>query len=136
MFALPLIRYTYASVNGLSEVHSIGTIWTTILYEVLWNLIDKHGFNAAPKPTFDSSGVPTDGRYLAMKLVVDGMALQPCDPDFVEARDAIIDADKALTGGANVCELWTAFAKRGLGEGAVHRALRRTESFIVPSGVC
>lgn len=46
-----------------------------MLYEVLWNLIDKAGFNADPKPTFDSNGVPTDGRYLAMKLVVDGLAL-------------------------------------------------------------
>lgn len=67
--------YTYASVNGKTEVHSVGTIWTTMLYEVLWNLIDKHGSNPADKPTFDSNGVPTDGRYLAMKLVVDGMSL-------------------------------------------------------------
>lgn len=67
--------YTYASVNGLYEVHAIGTIWTTILYEVLWNLIDKYGKTTDPKPTFDSAGVPTDGRFLAMKLVIDGMAL-------------------------------------------------------------
>lgn len=57
------------------EVHSVGTVWATFLYEVLWNLIDKYGFNADSKPTFDSDGVPTDGRYLTMKLVVDGMAL-------------------------------------------------------------
>ncbi|KAG8160668.1 hypothetical protein KVR01_008932 [Diaporthe batatas] len=128
--------YTYTSVNGKTEVHSVGTIWTTILYEVLWNLIDKHGFNAAAKPTFDSAGVPTDGRYLAMKLVIDGMSLQPCNPTMVSARDAIIDADLALTGGANACELWTGFAKRGLGQGAVYNSSRRTESFVVPSGVC
>lgn len=67
--------YTYASVNSLTAVHSIGTVWATILYEVLWNLIDKHGITAADKPTFDADGVPTDGRFLAMKLVVDGMAL-------------------------------------------------------------
>lgn len=67
--------YTYASVNSLSEVHAIGTVWATILYEVLWNLIDKYGITADDKPTFDADGVPTDGRYLAMKLVVDGLAL-------------------------------------------------------------
>jgi extracellular elastinolytic metalloproteinase len=54
----------------------------------------------------------------------------------VSARDAIIDADLALTGGANACELWTGFAKRGLGQGAVYNSSRRTESFVVPSGIC
>jgi extracellular elastinolytic metalloproteinase len=66
--------YTYASVNSLSQVHAIGTVWATILYEVLWNLIDKHGKNDAANPTF-VNGVPTDGKFLAMKLVMDGMAL-------------------------------------------------------------
>ncbi|KFX87633.1 hypothetical protein O988_09343 [Pseudogymnoascus sp. VKM F-3808] len=129
--------YTYGSVNKLSEVHSIGTVWATILYEVVWALIDKHGITDARQPTFEGK-VPSDGRFLAMKLVIDGMALQPCSPTFVQARDAIIDADKALTGGANACELWTAFAKRGLGEGASRGSgsTGRKESKTVPSGVC
>lgn len=127
---------TYASVNGLTRVHAIGTVWASILFEVLWNLIDKHGKNDADLPTFDSNGVPTDGKYLALKLVLDGLALQPCSPNFVSSRDAILDADEALTGGENLCELWTGFAKRGLGEGAVYSSSRRTESFDVPSGVC
>lgn len=67
--------YTYESVDEENEVHAIGTIWATMLYEVLWNLIDKHGKNDADKPEFDENGVPTDGKYLAMKLVLDGMAL-------------------------------------------------------------
>lgn len=66
---------TYASTNALNEVHAIGTAWATMLYEVLWNLIDIHGNNGADRPNFDTNGVPTDGRYLAMQLVVDGMAL-------------------------------------------------------------
>jgi extracellular elastinolytic metalloproteinase len=41
---------------------------------VLWNLIDKLGKNDAARPTI-RNGVPTDGKYLAMKLVIDGMAL-------------------------------------------------------------
>lgn len=59
----------------MTEVHSIGTVWATILYEVFWNLADKYGVTADDKPTFDADGVPTDGRYLAMKLVIDGLAL-------------------------------------------------------------
>ncbi|KAI1644584.1 Fungalysin metallopeptidase-domain-containing protein [Daldinia loculata] len=128
--------YQYVTLNTYNEVHDIGEVWATILYEVLWNLIDKHGKNDGPKPEFDQNGVPTDGKYLTLKLVVDAMALQPCNPNFVQARDAIIDADEALTGGDNVCELWTAFAKRGLGEGAAYSSSRRTGSNTIPSGVC
>ncbi|OBT82128.1 hypothetical protein VE02_09232 [Pseudogymnoascus sp. 03VT05] len=129
--------YTYKSVNTMSAVHTIGTVWATILYEVLWNLVEKHGNTEARQPTFNGK-VPTDGKFLTMKLVLDGMALQPCSPTFVQARDAIIDADKALTGGENACELWKAFAKRGLGEGASRGSgsTGRKESTTVPSGVC
>lgn len=66
---------TYTSLNTLNEVHSIGEAWANMLYEVMWNLIDKHGKNDAAKPTFNSAGVPTDGKYLTMKLVIDAMAL-------------------------------------------------------------
>ncbi|RYP03110.1 hypothetical protein DL764_005371 [Monosporascus ibericus] len=99
--------HTYKSVDTRPSVHATGNVWATMLYEVLWNLIDKHGKNDGDKPTFDSNGVPTDGKFLAMKLVLDGMALQPCTPNFVSARDAILDADKALTGGDNQCDVST-----------------------------
>ncbi|KAH8595777.1 putative extracellular metallo proteinase mep [Bisporella sp. PMI_857] len=133
---------TYRYVNTYNSeispsVHKSGTIWATILYEVLWNLVEKYGITSTRFPVF-SNGVPTDGRFLAMKLVIDGMALQPCSPTFIQARDAILDADEALTGGVNACALWTAFAKRGLGTGASRGTgtTGRTESFTLPSGVC
>ena len=66
--------YTYTDLDVKNEVHDIGEVWTTMLYEVMWNLIDKHGKNDGIRPEF-SNGVPTDGKYLAMKLVIDGMAL-------------------------------------------------------------
>lgn len=126
---------TYATTNSQNEVHAIGTVWATALYQVMWNLIDKHGNTDADFPTFDAKGVPTDGRYLFMKLVVDGMALQPCSPNMIQARDAIIDADKNLTGGSNKCDLWQGFAKRGLGVKAAYGASKnRKEDFSVPTG--
>ena len=128
--------YTYADANQQREVHAMGTIWGTVLYEVIWNLIDKHGITDKDFPEFDAAGVPKDGRYLTMKLIIGGLAIQPCNPNMVSARDAIIDADKALTKGANQCELWKAFAKRGLGEGARYGSTNRVESFDVPAGVC
>jgi extracellular elastinolytic metalloproteinase len=38
----------------------------------------------------------------------------------------------ALTYGANQCEIWKGFAKRGLGEGAQYIPLMRRESYKVP----
>ncbi|EAT82089.2 hypothetical protein SNOG_10695 [Parastagonospora nodorum SN15] len=122
--------HKYTDVNNLRGVHPIGTVWATMLYEVMWNLIDRYGKNDGAKPTFGANGAPTDGKYLAMKLVVDGMAL----PNFVQARDAILDADVALTGGANKCDIWKGFAKRGLGSGARYSSTARTGSTALPSG--
>lgn len=65
---------TYSSLDDMNEVHTIGTAWATVLYEVMWNLIDTHGKNDKAKPEF-KDGVPTDGKYLSMKLVSDAMAL-------------------------------------------------------------
>ncbi|ORY61730.1 extracellular metallo proteinase MEP [Pseudomassariella vexata] len=126
---------TYTTLNTLNEVHDIGETWATMLYEVMWNLIDKYGKNDAAKPTL-VNGVPTDGKYLAMKLVMLWLCEQPCNPNFVQARDAILDADKALTGGKNQCEIWKGFAKRGLGQGAAYSSSRRTGSTVIPTGVC
>jgi extracellular elastinolytic metalloproteinase len=53
----------------------VGTAWATVLYEVLWNLVDKYGITADRRPTLGANDAPTDGRFLTMKLVIDGMAL-------------------------------------------------------------
>ncbi|KAJ3103578.1 Fungalysin/Thermolysin Extracellular metalloproteinase 5 [Phlyctochytrium planicorne] len=55
------------------------------------------------------------GNILALQIVIDGLKLQPCNPSFVDARDAILLAETVLTGGKNNCLIWKAFAKRGLG---------------------
>ncbi|KAF2165924.1 hypothetical protein M409DRAFT_66876 [Zasmidium cellare ATCC 36951] len=128
--------YTYSSLNGLTRVHQYGTVWCTMLYEMLWNLIDAHGNTDRIEPSLDRNGIPRDGRYLGMKIVLDALALQPCNPTFVQARNAIVDADTALTGGENRCNIWKAFAKRGLGENAANVGGVYTDDFTVPAGVC
>ena len=50
-----------------------------------------------------------------LQLVTDAMKLQPCRPSFFDARDAIVQADRILTGGDNACLIWDGFARRGLG---------------------
>ena len=49
---------------------------------------------------------------------MNGMKLQKCRPDFMDARNAIIQADEILTGGENFCEIWKGFAAKGLGNDA------------------
>ncbi|KAJ2084254.1 hypothetical protein H4R24_000196 [Coemansia sp. RSA 988] len=103
---------TYGIMNEPKywEVHAKGEVWAEILYEVFWNLVDEHGF------TEDLFGRDlTKGNTLALQLILDGMKLQPCLPSFIDARDAILLADRQLTDGKNQCVLWKAFAKRGLG---------------------
>ena len=131
---------TYKTLDrpGYWGVHAIGEVWAQMLWVVSQRLIEKHGFVDdlfPPKPLEDGtipSGdfyraqeyaedgkakplVPKHGNSLIVQLVLDGMKLQPCRPSFFDARDAIIAADKTLTGGENVCEIWEAFASRGLG---------------------
>ena len=72
-----------------------------------------------------------------IQLVIDGMKLQPCSPGFVDGRNAILAADVALTGGANQCIIWEAFAKRGLGfsasQGSSNNNSDGTPSFVIPA---
>jgi hypothetical protein len=83
------------------EVHFQGEVWCMMLWEMRANLIRKLGAEA--------------GNHLALQLVTDGLKLSPPNPNFVQARDAILLADRMWSGGANAAEIWNAFAKRGLG---------------------
>ena len=124
------LTYGELSAGTLSVPHGIGTVWASIVWEVYWNLVDKHGFDS---DLYNGTG----GNNLAIQLVVDGLKLQPCNPTFVDARDAILLADQQNNGGANECELWRGFAKRGLGvnaqDGGSSSSLDVTEDFTVPA---
>jgi extracellular elastinolytic metalloproteinase len=116
---------------GYWGVHAKGAVWAEILYEVYWNLVDKLGFT----PDWYSAS-KDHGNTLMFQLVVDGMKFQPCRPSFLDARDAILQAEKQLTKGAHSCELWKGFAKRGLGLGAetggIFQGRPRKESYKTP----
>lgn len=107
-----------SSFNASTEVHDAGEIWCTVLWDMTWALINKYGKSSSlGKSLYDgyTPGGTNGGDALAMRLVFDGMKLQPANPSFKQARDAILAADLALTGGANQREIWTAFAGRGFG---------------------
>ena len=60
----------------------------------------------------------TLGAAIVDRLVVDALRLTPCRPSFVDARDAILAADRAANNGANRLALYTVFARHGLGSSA------------------
>ena len=129
--------FTYSDISGVSIPHGVGFVWATMLWDMTWNLVDAHGFNA---DIYDDWS--TGGNNLALQLVMDGMKLQPCGPGFVDGRDAILAADNILTGdgtafsGANQCLIWDAFADRGLGfaadQGSSNSVGDGTEDFTQP----
>jgi subtilisin-like proprotein convertase family protein len=96
--------------NGAFEVHNIGEVWALTLWEVRSRVIaDPAGANGS---------VPAGNRTM-LQLVTDALKLTPGDPSFIEARDALLDADCATNACANERWIWEGFADRGLGFGAV-----------------
>lgn len=123
--------FTYADVGQQRIPHGVGFVWATMLWDLTWNLIAEHGFNTDVYGAWN-----TGGNNLALQLVTDGLKLQSCSPGFVDGRDAILAADQGLTGEANKCAIWTAFAKRGVGlsaeQGSVEIISDGEEAFDLP----
>lgn len=108
-----------------NEVHNMGEVWCVALWEARANMINKYGW--------------TNGNQLILQLISDGMDLSPPNPTYLQARDAILQADVVDTGGANQNELWAAFAKRGMGVTATCPANSTTlgihEAFDIPDAL-
>ncbi len=124
-------NFTYNSIKTQVAPHGVGSVWTTMLWDLTWDLIDQYGFDPDIK-----NG--TGGNNIALQLVMDGLKLQPCSPGFVDGRDAILEADQLTNGGANRCLIWRAFARRGLGESATQGSTNSksdgVEAFDIPTG--
>lgn len=93
------------------EPHDTGEVWAATLWDLTWAYVGKYGFSS-------NVYTGTGGNNKVMRLVLDAMKLQPCNPSYIEARDAIIAADQVLTGGQDYCLIWKVFARRGLGVNA------------------
>ncbi|MEM1320516.1 MAG: M36 family metallopeptidase, partial [Bacteroidota bacterium] len=123
---------TYDRIKTTSSVHRTGSVWCAMLWELTWGLIDQYGFDP---DLYNGTG----GNNIAIQLVTEAMKIQPCRPGFVDGRDAILAADVALYDGANACEIWNAFAKRGLGfsatQGSSNSRTDGNEAFDLPTGI-
>ncbi|MBK6831172.1 MAG: M36 family metallopeptidase [Flavobacteriales bacterium] len=125
--------FTYAATNNtgtIAQPHGIGFVWCSILWEVTWELINTYGFDP---DIYNGTG----GNNIAMHLVIEGMKLTPCNPGFVDARNAILNADAALYGGVHQATMWNAFARRGLGvsasQGSTASRTDQTEAYDTPA---
>jgi subtilisin family serine protease len=139
-FDMNINTLTFADITSLQDSHDIGEVWAAALWDLNWLLIEGNNLEPnLPAPLgFDSDLiVGTGGNNLALQLVMDGLKLQPANPTFLDARDAILAADSALLDGANQLAIWTAFARRGMGysaeDGGGADTLDVVEAFDLPS---
>ncbi|HKP71588.1 MAG TPA: M36 family metallopeptidase, partial [Pyrinomonadaceae bacterium] len=98
-------------------------------------LLAAEGNRSGPLATAVSKGA-----RLADTLVMRGEQLSICNPTFVDSRDAILLADREMTGGENRALIWRAFASHGIGQNAVSNSNEGVggtvvEDFTVPAGV-
>lgn len=102
----PPINGDPTGVNN-AEVHNTGEVWCTMLWECYAALLGDSG-----RLTFDQA------RQRMEDYLVAGLKLTPNAPTFVEARDGILAAALA-NDPADFALMTQAFAKRGMGSGAI-----------------
>ena len=109
------------STQEADEVHHQGEVWCVTLWGVRANMIHNYGYA---------------GNQMMLQLATDGMKVGPANPTFLQARDAILLADRIDNAGANTLAIWSAFAKRGMGFSARSPASSTTagvfEAFDLP----
>ncbi|KAG4106146.1 hypothetical protein H8356DRAFT_1418301 [Neocallimastix lanati (nom. inval.)] len=110
------------------EAHYGGQLWASIMYDIIWEVIDEYGFSnnillnsngrdQVYSLEVNSANLP--GNIRLAKIVVDALKLMPCNPTFLEARDSIFLAQRQFSNFKRMrCSLWRGFAARGLGVNA------------------
>jgi hypothetical protein len=92
-------------VTTCDQVHNIGEIWSSALWEVRGKFVTRLGWAV--------------GNRKVLQLVTDGMKLAPVGPTLLQERDAIIAAAQASAAvpeaAADVSDMWSGFALRGMG---------------------
>ncbi|KMQ72685.1 T9SS-dependent M36 family metallopeptidase [Chryseobacterium koreense] len=129
--------YSYDDTNGMEytntlgqivpDVHSIGFVWATMLWDLHWKYVEKYGYASNVMANKNS------GSYKVLELVTNALKLTPTNPGFIQGRNAILAAEAAIAGvpgaptapgnfdpfglhgGPDKCMIINVFAKRGLG---------------------
>ena len=113
--------------NGVTSPHADGEIWSATNFEIRSLLMQKYDAQYPSGPGTELQQRCADGQTNALdcpgnrrwaQIFHDAFLLMPSAVSFLDARDAYLAADRMRFGGANQEELWLAFARRGMGEGA------------------
>ncbi|EWM63342.1 LOW QUALITY PROTEIN: extracellular elastinolytic metalloproteinase, partial [Micromonospora sp. M42] len=105
------------------QVHASGEVWSATNTDIRAAMMRRWGSGtpaiqkACATGARDVTACPGNRRWI--QLVFDSFLLMAVSQvSMVDARDAMLAADRIRFGGANQDLLWNGFAKRGLGEGA------------------
>jgi subtilisin-like proprotein convertase family protein len=88
--------YNNSDLSGTE--HKNGEIWSSSLREIFDALVRRHGV--------------IDGRRTADTLVLESMFGAPSNPTYATIAKKLLDADRALNGGAHVATICSAFTTR------------------------
>jgi extracellular elastinolytic metalloproteinase len=117
----------YSSIDydfvGL-QVHASGEVWSATNFDIRSAMIARYGAGTPALQKSCANGetpvTSCPGNRRWAQLMFDSFPLMTFSPvSMVDSRNAMLAADMIRFGGANQDILWNAFAKRGLGEGAV-----------------
>jgi extracellular elastinolytic metalloproteinase len=122
----PLNYGNYGFDTPGPEVHADGEIWNATQWSLRQALVEAYD---AKYPSSDiklqrdcANGLveaaycPGNRRWI--QLMFDAFLLQQADTSMLDARDAMLAADLARFGGADLELMWKVFAQRGMGEHA------------------
>ncbi|KAH6562663.1 hypothetical protein BASA60_011033 [Batrachochytrium salamandrivorans] len=99
----------YQDSIGEKDMHNLGTIWASLLFEVYWSLVNAYGFSANLHDATQKKG-----NIIFLQLFVRTLMIQPCNPTFESAYDAMLVADDVYYGGIHKHLIRKGFVKRGL----------------------
>jgi extracellular elastinolytic metalloproteinase len=124
----PLNYGSYGFDSTGAEVHADGEIWNGTMWEARQGLVDAWNDDfpvtdkgLQKKCSRTSGALPAElcpGNRRWIQLVFDSFLLQQGATSMLDARDAMLAADRMRFDGANQETLWAAFARRGMGADA------------------
>lgn len=128
---------TLGRYNTFNEQHDTGQLWCCVLWDLNKIFIDKYGYASDLGVGYDSTpGAQNAGNVLMFKLALLGTDILPDETSsMLEFRDALLTADQMLLNGADIADMWRAFARRGWGYSATFDGYTAHEAFDMPPGV-
>lgn len=139
------LNYGNVGYDPAGGLGADGEIWAAVNWDVRQALVEKYDDVASSSDpelqrrcaagALPASSCPGNRRWI--QLVLDSLLLQQSNVSMLDARDALLAADRLRFGGANLEEMWEVFAARGMGVHAKPQvgSRRGVPDFTVPAFV-